>query len=101
MTLKKVIPVILCGGFGTRLWPLSRKSFPKQFLSINKKENKSLLQKTQERINQLDHIKEFNSLIDMFFDNVLVNDENIEIKNNRINLLTKKNQNYCQTIKRR
>ena len=58
MTLKKIIPVILCGGFGTRLWPLSRKSFPKQFLSINKKENKSLLQKTQERINHLDYIKE-------------------------------------------
>lgn len=26
-----VVPVILCGGSGTRLWPLSRKSFPKQF----------------------------------------------------------------------
>ena len=37
---------------------------------------------------QLDHIKEFNSLIEKFFDNVLVNDENIKIKNNRINLLT-------------
>ena len=32
---KKILPVILCGGQGTRLWPLSRKSFPKQFLSIN------------------------------------------------------------------
>ena len=27
-------PVILCGGSGTRLWPLSRKSFPKQFVSL-------------------------------------------------------------------
>lgn len=27
-------PVILCGGSGTRLWPLSRKSFPKQFSSL-------------------------------------------------------------------
>ncbi len=26
-----VVPVILCGGSGTRLWPVSRKSFPKQF----------------------------------------------------------------------
>ena len=25
-------PVILCGGSGTRLWPMSRKSMPKQFL---------------------------------------------------------------------
>ena len=39
--------VILAGGSGTRLWPLSRKSFPKQFLKLN--ENKSLLQKTVER----------------------------------------------------
>lgn len=28
---KPIIPVILCGGSGTRLWPVSRKSFPKQF----------------------------------------------------------------------
>lgn len=26
-----IVPVILCGGAGTRLWPLSRESFPKQF----------------------------------------------------------------------
>ncbi len=26
-----IIPVILCGGTGTRLWPLSRESYPKQF----------------------------------------------------------------------
>lgn len=30
----RVIPVILCGGAGTRLWPLSRKNFPKPFLKI-------------------------------------------------------------------
>ena len=29
-----VTPVILCGGSGTRLWPLSRKSFPKQFVPL-------------------------------------------------------------------
>ncbi len=29
-----VYPVILCGGSGTRLWPLSRKSYPKQFVPL-------------------------------------------------------------------
>ena len=29
-----VVPVILCGGSGTRLWPLSRESYPKQFLKL-------------------------------------------------------------------
>ena len=28
---ERIVPVILCGGAGTRLWPLSRKSLPKQF----------------------------------------------------------------------
>ena len=32
--MKKITPVILCGGAGTRLWPLSRKSFPKQFAKL-------------------------------------------------------------------
>ena len=31
---QKIYPVILCGGSGTRLWPLSRKSYPKQFVSL-------------------------------------------------------------------
>jgi mannose-1-phosphate guanylyltransferase/mannose-6-phosphate isomerase len=32
---QKVIPVILCGGSGSRLWPLSRSGFPKQFLVLS------------------------------------------------------------------
>lgn len=28
---RTITPVILCGGSGMRLWPLSRKSYPKQF----------------------------------------------------------------------
>lgn len=31
---RHIYPVILCGGSGTRLWPLSRKSFPKQFAQL-------------------------------------------------------------------
>ncbi len=41
-------PVILSGGSGTRLWPLSRKHYPKQLLALTS--DKSLLQETLERI---------------------------------------------------
>lgn len=34
MNQNRVIPVVLSGGAGTRLWPLSRAGFPKQFLSL-------------------------------------------------------------------
>jgi len=40
--------IILAGGSGTRLWPLSRKNYPKQFLKLNG--NNSLLQQTAERL---------------------------------------------------
>jgi len=43
--------VILCGGSGTRLWPLSRKNFPKQFLKLYS--DKSLLQETYLRARAL------------------------------------------------
>ncbi|KKZ12585.1 MAG: mannose-1-phosphate guanyltransferase [Candidatus Synechococcus spongiarum SP3] len=39
-----VIPVVLCGGIGTRLWPLSRSAYPKQFLSLAGR--RTLLQQT-------------------------------------------------------
>ncbi|MCS6809331.1 MAG: sugar phosphate nucleotidyltransferase [Bacteroidota bacterium] len=44
----KTIALILAGGSGVRLWPLSREHFPKQFLPLF--ENKSLLQHTFERL---------------------------------------------------
>ena len=58
MTTKNIIPIILCGGSGTRLWPLSRKSFPKQFLSLESSSKKTLLQLTLERTKKLEGIKE-------------------------------------------
>ena len=46
-----VIPVILCGGSGTRLWPLSRSGFPKQFLALSGDgSSQSLFQQAVERI---------------------------------------------------
>ena len=46
----KILPVILCGGSGTRLWPLSRESFPKQFLNYRENHKNSFFQETYERI---------------------------------------------------
>jgi mannose-1-phosphate guanylyltransferase/mannose-6-phosphate isomerase len=49
--LHQIVPVILCGGSGTRLWPLSRAGFPKQFLVLSG--TKSLFQQAIERVNGL------------------------------------------------
>ena len=43
----QVIPIVMCGGSGTRLWPLSRQALPKQFVPLVG--GKSLLQLTLER----------------------------------------------------
>jgi len=47
--MANIIPVVLAGGSGTRLWPLSRKSHPKQFIKITN-ENNSLFQNTFDRL---------------------------------------------------
>jgi len=50
--LSVVTPVIVCGGSGTRLWPLSRAKFPKQFLVLSGDgSNQSLFQQAITRIN--------------------------------------------------
>lgn len=46
-----ITPVIMAGGSGTRLWPLSRFGHPKQFLSLNG--DKTMLQQTAERLSNL------------------------------------------------
>ncbi len=50
-----LIPVILSGGSGTRLWPLSRKNLPKQFLALSG--NATLFQQTVTRTRALTDIE--------------------------------------------
>lgn len=51
-----LLPVIFCGGSGTRLWPLSRESHPKQYLALHG-DGISMLQKTARRLDGMaEHI---------------------------------------------
>jgi len=50
----QIIPVILSGGSGTRLWPLSRKQYPKQYLPLAG--DNTMLQETILRLNGLDNL---------------------------------------------
>ena len=54
----KITPLILCGGTGSRLWPLSRASYPKQYLEIRPKDGISFLQETILRIKNLNNIED-------------------------------------------
>ena len=47
---ENITPVILCGGSGTRLWPLSRRNFPKQFVPLV--DGQSLLDLTFGRVQE-------------------------------------------------
>ena len=49
-----LVPVILAGGSGSRLWPLSREAYPKQFIPLI--EDLSLFQKTLARLSTLEEI---------------------------------------------
>lgn len=51
-----IIPVILCGGQGSRLWPMSRVKFPKQFIDLGVGEKGSLLEQTAKRLANIDNI---------------------------------------------
>jgi mannose-1-phosphate guanylyltransferase/mannose-6-phosphate isomerase len=50
-----IIPVLLAGGSGTRLWPLSRKLYPKQFMRLVGRH--TLLQSTMLRLSSMDEIQ--------------------------------------------
>ena len=51
-------PVILSGGTGTRLWPLSRESYPKQYIALKSSSNFTFLQRTQMRLKGLKNLEE-------------------------------------------
>ncbi|HGK4674680.1 TPA: mannose-1-phosphate guanylyltransferase/mannose-6-phosphate isomerase [Kluyvera georgiana] len=57
MNQNKLYPIIIAGGSGSRLWPLSRTLYPKQFLSINGEG--SMLQSTIGRLHGLDCVPPF------------------------------------------
>jgi mannose-1-phosphate guanylyltransferase / mannose-6-phosphate isomerase len=59
--MESLIPVVLSGGSGTRLWPLSREKYPKQLLPLI--DNDSLLQATVRRVEGLDGVKLKEALI--------------------------------------
>ncbi len=56
MKPKPLLPVILCGGTGTRLWPLSRASYPKQYWALEGTDKNTLLQKTQKRLKGINNL---------------------------------------------
>ena len=49
---ENIYSIILCGGSGTRLWPLSRKLKPKQFLALGGNDE-TLLQTSIERVKNI------------------------------------------------
>ena len=67
-----ITPVILSGGGGTRLWPLSRTHFPKQYWPLTS--DKTLLQETALRVRS--------SL--QFNNPLIVNDKSVVIKINPV-----------------
>ena len=48
MSAASLIPVLMCGGAGTRLWPVSRESMPKQFMPLVG--DRSTFQQTLQRV---------------------------------------------------
>ena len=63
----KLIPTILCGGSGSRLWPVSREQHPKPFIRLQ--DNQSLLQKAFIRGADLENVAELLTVTnrDLFF----------------------------------
>ncbi|MDP2502851.1 mannose-1-phosphate guanylyltransferase/mannose-6-phosphate isomerase [Vibrio splendidus] len=52
--MSTILPVIMAGGSGTRLWPMSRTHYPKQFLPLSGKD--TMLQETISRLSGIEHL---------------------------------------------
>ena len=50
-----ITPILLAGGSGTRLWPSSRKSYPKQFMQLTA--NETLFQQSAKRVIEWNDLK--------------------------------------------
>ena len=48
--MNKLVSIIMSGGSGTRLWPISRSRFPKPFIEVS---GKALIQHTIERVSEI------------------------------------------------
>jgi len=69
--MNDIIPIILCGGSGSRLFPLSRKNIPKQFLYLQNNQH-SLLQNTVLRLLQNKNIREIAFVSNILYYNILI-----------------------------
>ena len=80
----EIIPVILSGGYGTRLWPLSRKQYPKQYLPLTS--DNTMLQETILRISTL-----ITSRIQLFYVMLII----VSLLQNSVNKSILKIQQFC------
>ncbi len=77
----KIKSIIICGGSGTRLWPLSRESFPKQFAPLINNEN--LLSLTIKRASMFDGVygltnEDYRFYVKNIFDELIKNQSDIQ-----------------------
>lgn len=87
-TILKIQPVILCGGSGTRLWPISTSNIPKQFISLGQKG--TLLEETLRRIS---------IIINQSTNNLTV--QNVSLESNSYNnsqFIQRKEYIYCDPL---
>ncbi len=73
MLAPRITPVILSGGGGTRLWPLSRTQYPKQYWTLT--DGKTLLQESVLRVTNTGHANSVSNLISFHDPLIICNNE--------------------------